>query len=81
MKLFFLLFADDLSLLSTTQIGLQRLLNNLSQYANKWKLKVNISKSKIIVFRNAGRLKSSEKWFLNGQRIEVVSAYSCLGIL
>lgn len=80
-KLFFLLYADDLALFSSTPIGLQRLLDKLSLYTTKWKLKINLSKSKIMVFRNAGRLKSCEKWSIEGHRLEVVNEYCYLGVV
>ena len=34
-----------------------------------------------MVFRNAGRLKSCEKWSIQGHKIEVVSEYCYLGVL
>ena len=81
LRLFYLLYADDLALFSSTQIGLQRLLNKLSEYCKKWRLKVNFNKTKIIVFRKGGRLKKSEKWFLEGEQIETVSKFTYLGIV
>ena len=81
MKLFYLLYADDLVLFSSTPIGLQRLLNRLSDYCKKWRMNVNLTKTKIIVFRKAGGLKKSEKWFWNGQKIEIVSKYNYLGVM
>ena len=80
LRLFHLLFADDLILFSYNAIGLQRLLNDLSTYAAKWKLKVNIDKTKVMVFRKAGGLRRYEKWFYNGRRISVVSNFSYLGV-
>ena len=59
-KLFYLLFADDLVLMSYNAIGLQRLLTKLNTYCDKYKLKVNLSKTKVIVFRNGGVLRSYE---------------------
>ena len=42
-----LLYADDTVLLSTTAADLQYNLNMFYQYCNKWKLKINGSKTKI----------------------------------
>ena len=44
-------FADDLALLADTPVGLQRLLNALSDFCLQFKLKVNINKTKILVSR------------------------------
>ena len=42
LQLYLLLFADDAVLVSETPEGLQRSLDNLHDYCNKWNLKVNI---------------------------------------
>ena len=76
-----LLYADDLSILGDTVINLQRKINILAKFCEKWNLKVNPTKSKIIVFRRGGFIKSSEKWFYNNQKIDIVSYYSYLGMI
>jgi len=81
LKLMYLLYADDLALFSSSPIGLQRLLNRLAEYCDKWRLTVNLKKSKIIVFRKGGRLKHSENWVWKGSKIEVVSKYNYLGVI
>ena len=53
-ELFLLLFADDLTLLASTVIGLQNQLNVLSVAAERLCLTVNLDKSKVIVFRKGG---------------------------
>ena len=42
---------------------------------------VNIGKTKFIVFRNGGAFRRSEKWYYQGQQIEVASFYKNMGIL
>ena len=39
-----LMFADDLILFSSTNKGLQKCIDNLSQYCNKWNLTINLKK-------------------------------------
>ena len=46
-----ILWADDLLLASTTARGLQRLLDVLSAFSDRWRLTVNSSKTKAIEFR------------------------------
>ena len=75
-----LLYADDLVLLSDSAIGLQRQLNILQEYCNRWNLRVSEEKSKIMVFRNGGRLRSYEKWFYNGKVLETCTYFSYLGV-
>ena len=45
-----LLFADDLVLMSTSEEGLQRLLNALQMVCEKRRLKVSMSKTEVVVF-------------------------------
>ena len=52
-----LLFADDLVLFADTKVELQRLINRLKIYCDKFKLKINLKKTNVIVFRNGGYLR------------------------
>jgi hypothetical protein len=64
------MYADDTVIFSETIEGLQDILNKLSVYCDKWKLTVNIAKTKIVVFKN-GRLKTNECWSYRDQVIEL----------
>ena len=55
MKIFVLLFADDLVLFAETVIELQRMINRLAEYCDLWHIKVHVLKTKVIVFRSGGR--------------------------
>ena len=79
-ELFLLMFADDLSLLSFSPVGLQGQLNNLHRFSAIYGLQVNLDKTKIIVFRNGGYLSRSEQWFYGQHRIDVVNTYRYLGL-
>ena len=76
-----LLYADDLSLIDDNVRDLQRKIGILQTFCTHWGLKVNVDKSKIVVFRNGGYLRRSEKWFWEGKILETVSYYSYLGML
>ena len=80
-EILYLLFADDLVLIAETAIKLQRLLNQLGNYCDKYKLTVNLEKTNIVVFRKGGRLRSYEKWYYQGKLITVVSYFKYLGIV
>ena len=80
-KLFLLMFADDLVLFADSKVGLQRLINKLAMYCKTFKLKVNLGKTNIIVFRNGGYLSSYEKWYFEGIPIRVVTYYKYLGLV
>ena len=49
-KLFIILYADDTALLSETAEGMQNTLDCFEQYCNKWKLNINKSKTKVVIF-------------------------------
>ena len=76
-----LLFADDMVILGNSKEDLQHSLDLLYAYCSKWGLEVNISKTKIIVFRKRGRVKGNEKWYYNHNEIEVVDNFNYLGVV
>ena len=75
-----LMYADDLGVLAYSKVDLQKKLNFLHQYCFNNKLTVNKSKSKIMIFRKGGRCKASDKFFFDGEPIEVVNKFTYLGI-
>ena len=50
-------------------------------YSNEYDLYIYLSKTKIVIFRNRGNCKPEEKWFLNGNHIELCNEFMYLGIL
>merc|ERR1739840_92558 len=50
LKLLIIMYADDTVLFANSIENLQRCLNGLKQYCDKWKLQVNVDKTKIIIF-------------------------------
>jgi len=76
-----LAYADDIVLLADSPTSLQLMINRLHLYCTTWNLKVNLDKSKVVVFRNGGRPAKREKWNINGKPIEVTNHYKYLGVL
>ena len=70
---------DDLALSSSTAMGLQNQLNHLNSVYKEHSLSINTEKSKVMVFRKGGFLGKNEKWFLEGNEVEVVNSYTYLG--
>ena len=54
--MFIVLFADDIILLSATEVAVQAQLSSLSLATSKLKLQVNMNKSSIRGFRKGGYL-------------------------
>ena len=78
-KLVILLFADDTVLFSNNKDDLQHMLNLFEHYCDEWKLTVNISKTKILIF-TSGRYAQNLHFFFKGTEIEKVTEYKYLGI-
>jgi len=74
-----LLYADDLVLISTTQSGLQRLMDRLERFCEDRRLTVNIEKTKTLVFGARKRLKTPIT--LKGMPIEQVESFKYLGLI
>ena len=75
-----LMYADDIVLLSKSAKGLQTLLCRLEDFCNKWNLKVNINKTKIIIFNKAGRVLKGYNFTYENILLEHVNEYKYLGI-
>ena len=75
-----LMFADDVSSFADTIIQLQRQINNIEQFSKGVGLDINLDKTKIVVFRNGGVVKQTEKWYYNNNVIDIVPCYKYLGV-
>jgi len=80
LKLFVLLYADDTILLSDSASGLQEGLNIMERYCNLWKLSINESKTKVIIFSRGKAKKDPPIFLYKGKRLEIVDDYTYLGI-
>ncbi|MES9881062.1 MAG: reverse transcriptase domain-containing protein [Sedimenticola sp.] len=78
LKLFILLYADDTVILSETATDLQHAIDQYEQYCNHWKLTVNISKTKVVVFTNTRNNNYQFKY--QGNPLEIVPEYKYLGV-
>ena len=81
LKLFLLLYADDIIIFSESASGLQNGLNILHDYCQKWKLTVNVDKSKVMVFRKGGRLAQNLVFMYGDINLEIVKKFNYLGIV
>ncbi len=74
-----LFYADDLVIISESKEGLQCGLDSLSQYCNDWYLKVNKSKTKVMIFQKS-RSNLQVNMNLDGHSLEQVKNYKYLGL-
>ena len=72
-----LMYADDLVLISHSEVGLSGLIFKLDDYSKRWKMEVNTDKTKIIKFSGNGHCYKTS--FFNGEKlIENVINYKYL---
>ena len=79
-KLYLLLYADDIVIFSASSESLQYGLDVLSYYCSKWRLKVNTDKTKVMIFRNGGTLPRNLSFTYEGKIIEIISKFVYLEI-
>ena len=80
--LFLLMYADDMVIffLSPFQDCKICLMLYMNIHLNGH-LSVNTSKTKIVVFRNGGKMNVNEKWFYDNKEIKIVDRFTYLGVL
>ena len=71
--------ADDLIILSRSKTGLQNCLDKLSSYCTSWMMKINLKKTKIMVFQKPARKNAEFSFLVDGKIIDVVQEYTYLG--
>ncbi|OXA44553.1 LINE-1 retrotransposable element ORF2 protein [Folsomia candida] len=75
-----LCYADDTVVLAYTPVHLQQKINILRSYFDELGLKVNLSKTKVMVFRRGGRLQHGLDFRYGEDKVEIVSEYTYLGV-
>ena len=76
-QMLLLLYADDVVVFAKSSSELQQEMDELFNYCNK--LKLNTTKSKIVVFRK-GNVAPRQSWKFGNDDIEAVNSLSYLGI-
>ena len=70
-------FADDQGIVSSTEDGLQRLMDGLNETANRFNMKINVQKTKtMVVSRDEGQVVNIT---IGGQRVEQVKNFQYIG--
>ena len=78
-KLMLFLYADDTALFSDDSDDMQYALNIFEEFCKTWKLNVNISKTKLVVF-GRGRTPKNLGFTFEHNEIEITDVYKYLGI-
>ena len=78
----YILFADDLVLVSETSTGLQHLLNGLEQFCKQWHMLVNLMKTNIMIFNKKYLVPdNSHDFHFNGSKIDETDHYNYVGTI
>ena len=80
-KLFLLLYADDIVIMSQTEEWLKHGLFFLETYCDRWKLTVNATHIKVMIFRKGGRVNRNIRFIYKEDVLEIVSKFTNLGIV
>ena len=76
-----LAYADDLVLLSDSEQNLQRLLDMVAEWCNKWRVLINVMKSKVVNFRRRNTPRTTCQFKISNEVLETVEKYKYLGIV
>ena len=76
-----LLYADDIAVIAENEKDLQTMLNYIEQWCNKWKLVINSMKSQVVHFRKRRRPRTSCKFHIGENEIDIVQCYKYLGVI
>ena len=79
-KLLVLLYADDTLVLSNSANGLKKALDDLCRYCAEWKLKVNSTKTKVIVFSKR-KPRNIPQFVYNNEILERVDEFKYLAVI
>ena len=78
-RLALLLYADDIVVLANSAEELQRMMKAVEEFCKRWRLQVNLSKTKVVEFGARGVGKAKVYW--KGEELEEVEEYKYLGML
>ena len=75
-----LLFADDIALITDNEEKMQRMLNCLYNWCSRWRLSLNMDKTKIVHFRHNTQERSIVEFKFGDSKIDYESKYKYLGL-
>ena len=80
MKMFVLLYADDIVIMANDAESLQNNLHYLSEYCDMWNLSVNTDKTKIVIFSKY-KYREKHNFIYKNTTIEIVEHFKYLGVI
>ena len=80
LKLYVLLYADDTIIMAESPEELQNAISAVYDYCNIWKLSVNTSKTKVVIF-SRGKIRNIPSFLFGTENLEIVEDYTYLGTI
>jgi hypothetical protein len=80
LKIFIILYADDIVFFSESAEGLQEAISAFQEYCNIWKLTVNANKTKNVVYSKK-KYNTNVVFKIYGQAIDLQDSYSYQGVI
>ena len=77
----YLLYADDLVLMSESPTGLQTLIHGLENFCMQWHMVVNLTKTNVVVFNERFTFEDSRYFTFNGNEVPTCKTYNYLGVI
>jgi len=79
-KISILLYADDIVLISDSEVSLQRMIEILERWCAKWRMRINADKTQVMHCRRKNDAKTDFVFTYNHERINVTEQYRYLGV-
>ena len=79
-RLSILKYADDIVLIAESPEDLQRMLNELSKWTKRWRLSVNVEKTKVMHCRKQSEALTNFHFEFDGTEIGITKCYRYLGL-
>lgn len=79
-ELSILLFADDIALLSDSEEKMQQMLTCLNNWCKKWRLSLNMGKTKMVHYRHESSSQSDFEFKIGTENISWINGYKYLGL-
>ena len=80
LKMYVLLYADDTIIMAESHEELQKAITAVHEYCNLWKLSVNTSKTKVVIF-SRGKIRNVPSFAFGADYLEVVDEYTYFGTI
>ena len=80
-KVYLILYADDIVIFGNSAEELKQNIQLLADCCKTWKMKVNTTKTKVMIFRKGSTIPRNIKFYYDDHELEIVKHFTYLGIV